>query len=456
MNFTDARSRIDHVAIIGAGFSGALQAINLVRHGGPRATLIERRGPAARGVAYAAAHPDHLLNVRASNMSALPDDPGDFERWLAAHHPAIQGFAPRILYGDYLGDLLDRTRAAAGDRLAMVSGEAIDVAFDGDGARVLLADGRIVAADAVVLAPGNLPPHEPASIAAAGLDADHYAADPWAGDVGRGLADDDVVLLIGTGLTMVDVALLLEAQGFRGRIVAQSRRGLLPSAHGTVENKRPIVERPPAVAVPLLRAVRRRAADIGWRAAVDELRPFTQDLWLAASIAERQRFLRHVRPWWDVHRHRLAPAVADRIAAMRARGQLHITAGKLAAVERDGSGLRVRWLPRGAAHARSDHFRRIINCSGPVGDLDRTADPLLQQLYRAGHIRPDPLHIGIDVSPRSEVIDAAGQANPRLIALGPPTRGTFWEIIAVPDIRRQTWSVARRFAHAEWVEGEGL
>ena len=35
--------RHDHVAIIGGGFSGTLLAVNLLRHDGPRATLIERR-----------------------------------------------------------------------------------------------------------------------------------------------------------------------------------------------------------------------------------------------------------------------------------------------------------------------------------------------------------------------------------------------------------------------------
>ncbi|XHS02952.1 FAD-dependent oxidoreductase [Sphingomonas sp. DBB INV C78] len=450
---------VRHVAIIGAGFSGALQAINLLRHEGPSATLIERRGHLARGVAYSAAHPDHLLNVRAANMSALPDDPGHFARWLAATHPEhADGFAPRIVYGDYLGELLGNAARSAPQRLAIRSGEAVDVAFSPDGATVQLADGSQIAADAVILAPGNLPPHQPPELAAAALDPDLYAPDPWAGDIAEGLADDDVVLVIGSGLTMVDVALLLDARGFRGRIIALSRRGLLPRAHAPIPpSPTPrLSERPSLCATELLGFVRDRAEAIGWRAAVDELRPYTQDMWLAAAPEDRGRFLRHLRPWWDVHRHRLAPQVAARVAALQASGRLEVVAGKLASVSANGRTTRVAWRARGRDDLVEVATRRIVNCSGPQGDLNRTAEPLLRALIDRGLIQPDPLRLGIQVNQQAEVIDATGNANPRLLALGPMTRGAFWEIVAVPDIRVQTWSVARRLSNAHWVGGEGL
>lgn len=446
----------DHVAIVGAGFSGTLQAINLLRHDGPRATLIERRPHAARGIAYSAAHPDHLLNVRAANMSALPDDPDHFVRWLGQHHPGLGGFVPRIVYGDYLAGLLDMAMAKAGDRLQLISGEAVDIAMDADAARVTLSDGRVVAADSVILAPGNLPPHQPPGIAWDALGPDRYAADPWSADIARRLGDDDVVLAIGTGLTMIDVALLLEARGFRGRIVAMSRRGLVPHAHADGVMTVPQPERPPLIPSALLHDVRARAEAVGWRAAVDALRPYTQDLWLAATPDNRRRFLRHLRPWWDIHRHRLAPQVAARIAAMRARGQLEIVAGKIGGAKPDGAGVRVHWRPRGADGVEPMTVRRVVNCSGPQGDLRRSSEPLLRSLVARGLIRPDGQHLGIDVNPQSEAIAADGSVDPRLIVLGPMTRGTFWEIVAVPDIRMQTWSVARRLSNAHWVEGEGL
>jgi uncharacterized NAD(P)/FAD-binding protein YdhS len=446
----------DHVAIVGGGFSGTLLAVNLLRHDGPRATLIERRAHTARGVAYAAAHPDHLLNVRAENMSALPDDPEHFVRWLEAHRPGVGGFVPRLVYGDYLDALLTETIAAAPGRLEVVQAEVTDVAIGTSGATLALADGSRIVADSAVLAPGNLPPHTPAGIDPSALPDGSYVTDPWHGDILSGLAPDDTLLVLGTGLTMVDVALLLDARGFNGRIVALSRHGLVPRAHarGVPATKRN--ERPPPIASALIAALRERASEVDWRAAVDELRPYTQGLWRAMDLAERARFLRHLRPWWDVHRHRLAPSVANRIEAMRAGGRLTILAGKVTEAEADGDRVRLSYRPRHAEIEETLTVRRIVNGTGPQGDLTATHEPLLVNLRERGLLRPDPLRIGIDVDQDARAVAADGSASDRLTVIGPPTRGAFWEIVAVPDIRRQVWSVARRLSNAQWVEGEGL
>jgi len=445
-----------HIAVVGAGFSGSLQAINLLRHDGPRTTLVERRSTAGLGVAYSTAHPGHLLNVRAANMSALPDDPGHFLRWLAERHPEQDGFVPRTLYGDYLGDLLAETLAAAPDRLALRQGDVVDVLPVGEGFDLLLDDGARIGADAVILAPGNLPPHQPASLAAADLPPGVYVGDPWRPEATTGLDADDTVLIIGTGLTMIDMVLLLDAGGHRGRIIAMSRRGLCPHAHADGVMAAPLGERPPVDTGGALRAVRERAAEVGWRAAIDALRPFTQSMWLAADAGQRRRFLRHLRPWWDIHRHRLAPTVAARIAALRASGRLEIVAGKLQSARPHGDGAVVGWRPRGEGGTRSLEAARIINCSGPQGDLRRTDDRLLRNLLARRLIRPDALQLGIDVNARSEAIGADGKPNSGLMIIGPMTRSAFWEIVAVPDIRMQTWSLARRLCNAQWVEGEGL
>ena len=447
---------VDHVAIIGGGFSGTLQAINLLRHDGPRATLIERRAEAGRGIAYATAHPDHLLNVRAGNMSALPQEPDHFVRWLARRRPDLSGFVPRLVYGDYLAELLAEARAAAPDRLTVLHDEAIDVAPHGAGATVSLARGGALDADTVILAPGNLPPHIPAGIDPAALPPGSFAPEPWSADVAEGLTDDDTVLVVGSGLTMIDIVLLLEARGFAGRIVALSRRGLVPRAHAAGGAAPSLATRPAPEAVALLRHVRQRAREAGWRAAVDELRPHTESLWRAAPDHERRRFLRHLRAWWDVHRHRIAPEVAGRIAALRAEGRLRILAGQLIGTACDGERVAVRLRPRGAAEPETIVARRIVNATGPQGDVLRSDQPLLRRLIERGLIRPDRLRIGIDVTVDSEVIDARGRPIEWLLALGPMTRGAFWEIVAVPDIRRQTWAVARRLCNAHWVEGEGL
>lgn len=448
---------IEHVAIIGAGFSGTLQAINLIRHEGPRATLIERAPVAGTGLAYGAAHPSHLLNVRAANMSALPDDPGHLVRWLEARgvEHAATSFVPRRVYGEYLRAMLEEALARYPDRLRLVRGEVEDVTFDADGATLQLSDGTL-RADAAVLAVGNLPPHDPPGLDPATLSAERYKGDPWDPCVPEGLAESDTVLVIGTGLTMVDVALLLEARGFGGRIVAVSRRGLLPRPHGPGQDWDKIRERPRTKASALVRAVRDRAEQVGWRNAVDELRPFTQPMWANASEDERARFLRHLRPWWDVHRHRLAPEVHARLQALIDRGQLEVRAAKTLGFVEGPNGIAVTLRPRGQEETETILAQRIVNCTGPLGDLARSREPLLQRLAARGVIRPDPAHIGIDVDNQGQTIAADGRANANLYALGPMTRGAFWEIVAVPDIRTQTWAVARRLSNAHWVGGEGL
>jgi uncharacterized NAD(P)/FAD-binding protein YdhS len=444
----------DHVVVLGGGFTGTLLAINLLRHAGPRVTLVERRAEAARGGAYDTDQPSHLLNVRAANMSAFPDDPDHFARWLASHGEPASSFASRQRYGAYLAELLAQTRPR--DRFHVIRDEAVDVAPRPDSVQVTLKSGATIFADIAALALGNLPPHVPLGIDAGIVGAECYRADPWTGDIAGGLTDDDAVLLLGTGLTAVDAVLSLADAGFRGRIVALSRRGLLPRVHGdghVPPGAR--TERPTGRLSALLRDVRRRAAAAGWRAAIDELRPWTQALWQAASSDERARFLRHLRPWWDVHRHRLAPAVAARVAALREAGRLEIAAGRPLGFRADTGGATLTWRPRGSQSLAETKVRRIVNCTGPGGDLGRTTEPLLRRLTEAGIIRPDALRLGVDVTPQAQVIGRSGRANPRLLALGPMTRGVFWEITAVPDIRRQVWDTARRLSHAHWV-AEGL
>lgn len=448
---------IRHVAIVGAGFSGTLLAINLLRHDGPQATLIERAPVVGKGVAYGTANLDHVLNVRAANMSAFPDEPDHFVRWLNGRGVADAGraFVPRAIYGEYLQGLLEAARALAPERLRIVSDAATDIVANG-AVRVALAGGGVLDADAAVLAVGNLPPHVPPGMGGV-TGSSRYRSNPWDPAIARGLGDDDTVLLIGTGLTMVDVALTLEAEGFGGRIVALSRRGLVPNRHAPAPpNDDPLAERPRGHLSALIHAVRARGDAIGWRNAVDELRPFTQALWGQADKGQRSRFLRHLRPWWDVHRHRLAPVVADRVAALIDSGRLIVVAGKTyGAVETD-MGMEITWRPRGADGLERMAVQRVVNCTGPQGDLRRTTEALLMRLVERGTIRPDEEHLGIDVDSGCRTIAAGGLANDTVFALGPMTRGAFWESIAVPDIRRQAWDLARLLSNAHWVGGEGL
>lgn len=420
-------------AVVGGGLSGALQAIHLIREGARRVVLIERARIPGRGVAYGTDRPEHLLNVPARRMSAFPDDPDHFVRWYAGRcGGGGEDYAPRMLFGDYM---VERLRDA-GERLEIVLAEAVDLA----GGSVVLGDGRRLEAEAVVLAPGNLPPATPRGIGADMLGA-IWRADPWAAGLADGLNEASTVLLLGTGLTAIDAALTLEANGFRGKILAISRRGLAPRAHAAREPMAPPAADPVPNCVPLLRRFRARSAEIGWRSAVHELRSVTQRLWAGAPAVERARFLRHLRPWWDVHRHRVAPAVGARIGAMEAEGRLRFAAGRLESLDRDGIAV---WRPRGSDRAEALRAARVVNCTGPELDIVRAGEPLFDALLARRLIRPDANRLGVDVDGESRVLGADGAPSDSLFAIGPVTRGAFWESIAVPDIAVQAQAVARR------------
>jgi uncharacterized NAD(P)/FAD-binding protein YdhS len=422
------------VAVIGAGASGTLQALHLAR-AGARPLLIERGPRPGRGVAYGTTRPEHLLNVPARRMSAFPDEIGHFSRWWADRTDQAateEDYAPRMVYGDYLTELL------AEAEVQVVRGEAVDIE---DGA-VLLADGQRLAADAMVLAPGNFPPATPRGIDVASLGAS-WVDDPWSGAL-EGLGPKDIVFLLGTGLTAVDVALTLEATGFRGRIVALSRRGLAPRSHGLREPMVAAREDLVPDCIAMLKRVRARTGEVGWRSAVHELRTVTQWLWAAADETQRRRFLRHLRPWWDVHRHKVAPAVGATIERMRAEARLAVAAGRLLSVTPVEGRAELSFRLRGQAEAERLRVARIVNCTGPENDIARAGEPLLDALLAKGAIRQDALRIGVDVDEDCRAIGADGQASETLSVIGPVTRGTFWESVAVPDIKVQAAKVAAR------------
>ena len=423
------------VAVVGAGLSGAVLAIHALKEGAERVTLIEREYAPGRGVAYSTTRPEHLLNVPARRMSVFPDDPDHFARGFGDG----EDYAERRQFGDYVAGLLAEADAE------VVREEAVAIERSGAGETVRLAGGGAVEADAVVLALGNLKPATPPGLRQEALGP-VYVEDPWFGGIAEGLGESETALLIGTGLTAVDAALTLDAEGFRGKILALSRRGLKPRSN---LKREPVGTAPDAVAAgcsPLLRAVRGRARAVGWREAVYEVRQRVQALWSGATLEERRRFIRHLRPWWDVHRHRLAPAVAERIEAMEAAGRLSFVAGRLVSAEPSASGAAVRWRPRGKEAAETLEAARIVNCTGPELDIARAGEPLLDALIAAGRIRPDACRLGIDVDSDSRALDADGSPSDSLWAIGPMTRGAYWETIAVSDIAVQAQRVARQLA----------
>jgi uncharacterized NAD(P)/FAD-binding protein YdhS len=436
-----ARDDRRSVAVIGAGFSGLLTALHLLEaRDGPSVRLIERRATFARGAAYSTASREHLLNVRASNMSAFPDRPSHFCEWLAETGLGAAGstFVTRACYGDYLQALLRRAaEAGGGERLILEGDDAVGLHPTGEGWTVSLGMGRSLRAHAAVLAVGNLPPHLPPGVNQQTAAHPGYVGDPWGSDLDRLPAHGQVVL-IGTGLTMVDVAMQLHRLKPAVKALALSRRGLLPRRHlGQGPAPQPLAPGQEETPSALLRRIRAGAEGQDWRALVDGLRPHVQAIWRGWSLHERQRFLRHLRPWWDVHRHRLAPEIASKLDHLTGSGQLTVASGRIARISPADDDLEVVWTARGERQCQTLRAAAVINCTGPNGDLARVADPLLAGLTECGLIRADACRLGLDVGADGRLIGRDGAASLDLYAVGPTTRGAFWEITSVPDIRIQ-------------------
>lgn len=433
------------MAVVGGGFAGTMAAVQLARRG-IDVVLIGRGSQLGKGVAYATEDPAHLLNIPAAKMSAWPDRPDDFVEAIADAGLGPEDYVPRLLYGHYLRAILDEAA------VAVLVGEAVAAEPGDAGWTVRLEDGRAVNALALVLAPGNQPPDELPF--AAGMPEALFAGNPW-GKAGQAAIAAAVksggdVLAVGSGLSMIDVALSLDAAGHRGRIIAVSRRGQMPRSSFAVRSDVPSSEDAPSGSLlALWRWVREQSAEIDWRDAVDSLRPRSHELWQSLGEADQKRFLRHARPWWDVHRHRIAPHVGAVIERMIGEGQLEVIAGRIELLRAVDGGIEAGIRRRGQAEA--DPPRRFgvgINCTGPLHNIRHSRDPILRSLIDGGLAEPDHLEIGVIVDESVRVIGAE-----RLWAMGSLGKARYWEITAVPDIRGQAELVAEAIAEELDVNG---
>lgn len=454
------------VLIIGAGFSGAACAVNLLRarvRGGLHVILVNRSGVMARGLAYGTQSRDHLLNVPAGNMSAFPHDPHHFLRYCQKLRPDTgEGtFVPRHLYGDYLDWTLREAEAGApaGTRLTRIVGEVCRLTPDNaEGqVRVSLADGSFHYVDRIVLGFGNLRPRTPEVLLPLAASA-RYISDPWAVGAFDALDLIQPVMLLGTGLTAVDVAARLLRQAPARQLLAVSRRGLLPQAHR--DRKANVTPAPPCVTPPAglgatvrdqvrtLRQCVAQAQEQGydWRDVIASLRPATSAWWQALPLKERSRFLRHLQPYWDTHRHRMAPEAAEAFADAVRRGVLRPMAARLQAAEEGARGLDVTLRPRGLCATWHLRAGAIVNCTGPDSDLRRVADPLVRQVLADGIIAVDRLGLGLDVAGDGAVIDARGTPSKLIFYVGPLLKARDWEATAVPELRLHAQRVADTIA----------
>ncbi|MEV4412083.1 FAD/NAD(P)-binding protein [Catellatospora sp. NPDC049609] len=484
--------------VVGGGCSGVLATRELLRTGW-HVVMVDPGARPGRGLAYSTAAPWHLLNSPAAAMSADPDDPDDFLRWcrLRAPHTAPGDFVPRSWYGDYLTEVLREADRTAQGRLTVQRGRVsriFEPSAAGGTLTVLLTDDVVIPADQVVLALGHPAPSAPARLDAALARSGAYVADPWRPGVLDSLPDGPI-LLIGTGLTAVDVALSLSHAG-RHDLTAISRHGLLPQPHlrpapavpsgsaparaaaepaGSAQARaadaasagsgpRGPVPAGPASAqaatvaalgglltagslAGVVRSLRRIAQRTGqWRAVLDALRPHWDALWQSLPEPDQRRFLRHLARYWEVHRHRMAPAVADEIAGLRERGELRVRAAELCGLEAVDAGVRVVLRERHDGAITATRFAAVINCTGPGRLVE--SDALVRSLVAEGMARPGPYRLGLDTDPHGALLRRDGSAHPALWTLGPTRRGVLWETTAAPEIRAQARALAEALAGA--------
>lgn len=444
------------ITIIGAGFSGNTLTTLLASESetANEVCLIGVDETFGRGVAYGETRPEHLLNVRAAHLGADPDNAGEFADWLHLGQQGRNGFLPRLAYGEYLTDRLEKAKAIASN-LTLLRQEAIAVDRIDQGFRVYLDDGSYFTSDRVVLALGALAPQRLTGVGPRLAQNPRYIAWPWQDKALNQIQTGARVLIVGTGLTMADVVMSLSKRGHTGAIVAISRHGLIPGTHKPEPS--PAIELPPSIQqalrthnirqlVAAIRPLSRVIPD--WRSAVDALRPHLQDFWRGLPRGERARFLRHVRSYWEVVRHRVAPEVGALLDDLQASGQLDVRAARLvrAGLRTDGAQVLIR--ERGSDQIGVERFDYVIRATGLDTDIAQTTHPLASHLHEAGLINADAHGLGVNVSDSFEVLDGRGDPIAGLYCLGPLLRGHLWEITAVPELRAAAKKLSQQLSSA--------
>ena len=457
----DARYRL---VIVGGGFTGAVLAIHALRATTHALdiTIVEPAADLGRGIAYGTNDPNHRINVPSDRMDLSAATPLDATRWFfeKAIIPDVESddgqgqfYVPRAAYGAYVADCLREASAGAWPRAVLrhLRATAVSVTEGSRTApwRVACDDGTLLAADVVALCFGHSTPSGPCPIAPAVGAHPKFVSDPWARNALAAIEPRDRVMIVGTGLTMADVAMSLRSRGHVGPVVAVSRRGLLPLGHGAFLKDLDILRdaAPPRTAIDLLRLVRRRVDELaptfGWQPVVDSLRVILPDVWNALPAREKREVVRRLLPFWEIHRFRIAPRIDAALRLARSDGSLIIEKAAVADIAIDEGGFTCRLRRADGAFAEHDSDA-VVLCTGP--DRDLRNNPLIAAILAEGLGRIDDAGLGLAVDRSSRIIDAAGGAHPGLLAFGPMTRGSFGEMTGAADIA----------SHVERVVGELL
>lgn len=459
--------RTPTIVVVGGGFSGSMTAAQLLRGAAAagvklRVVIIERRGAVGEGLAYGTREINHLLNVPAGRMSAWPDRPDDFLQWAQARKSNLRptDFLPRQWYGEYVRETLLATAQDA-RRLAELSvqfDEVRRVARRPDGGWLVhLAHGTSLYADAVVLAIGHRPPNDAIGKRWSGPRT-RLIADPWQPFALNPIAPEDPVVVLGAGLTAVDAVLSLAHPQRRAPITILSRRGLLPQSHSAtpptpVDLKAmaaELIEAPGGVrALELFRRLRQKVREltprgVDWRCIVDGVRPHTAALWHGMSADERRRFLTRLRPFWEVHRHRMALSIGERFGELRDCDWVSVVAGRVVSAQSDGDEVRLAVAERGSNRLLEIDAAWVVNCTGPAPSNSAAANPAIGSLLVDRWLRPDELSLGLETTATGNAVSEEGSEVPDLFVVGTLRKPLFWESTAVPELRVQAQVVAER------------
>lgn len=441
------------IAIIGGGLSGVLTASQLLEKSNHISIkIINSENALGLGVAYSTLEENHLLNVPAGKMSAFPNNPNHFVDWLVKNgyssNELEKQFLPRYIYGKYISEFLNAIKQ--NKQLEILYARAVDIKKESNNYSIQLNNGNSVIADKIVLALGNFLPSTPKSATLSFFESPNYFKNPWSADYLKNLSLSNDILIIGTGLTMVDCVLSLKKAGVTGKIYVVSPRGYTPASHNKSEIYLDFYsELKGKTLLEIFKTVRKHikiaeSKNIYWVSVVDSLRPHVQEIWISLSKKDKQQFISHIRHIWGVARHRLPLATHTKLMTLKENRQLEIIGGRIIDIK-EADGIVSAFIQlKGSSKKRELNVSRVINCTGPQSNYNELKDVFVQNLLAKKIILSSELKMGIETNLKGQILQSELQPSSDIYAIGSLMRGVLWETTAVPEIRIQAESIAKQ------------
>ncbi len=449
------------IAIIGGGFCGTFTLIQLInRAKNPlHIILINKNYPLVKGIAYGTTDEKHLLNVAAGKMSAFVDNPDHFVQWIKSKKSCNKyvtddlplAYLPRSIYGEYLNSIFEDAvkQKPSFVECTILNDEAKDIVPMVNKYNVVLHGNKAITADKIILATGNFPPQSLPIKDERFYTSKNYFGNPWNASATEDIRPDDTILVLGTGLTMMDTALSIVKDNFHGKIVALSKNGLLPLFHKKRKPYPQILDdlRPPYRLQELYEVYFKHIEEVlaqgnSAEALMDAIRPKVQEIWMSLSTAEKIQFMDHVKPFWNVTRHRASQQVHEAITKLIEKNILFISAGRLISMTEAGNSIEIIFREKKTLKNKIIRVNRVINCTGPETDITKINDELIRNLLNRGFIAPDELKLGVNALPDGAILQGDNSLSKFLFTIGTNLKGILWESTAVPELRLQAQQLA--------------